>query len=56
MIFAKYDIKSIFKDIQKMELGETVKLKKYYQNCEFLFFFIKKIVFQHYFTKSVVLM
>ena len=25
MIFAKYDIKSIFKDIQRMELGETVK-------------------------------
>ena len=28
MIFTKYDIKSIFKDIQRMELGETVKFKK----------------------------
>ena len=25
MTFAKYDIKSIYKDIQRMELGETVK-------------------------------
>ena len=32
MIFARYDLKSIYKDIQRVELGETVKLKKYYEN------------------------
>ena len=35
MIFARYEIKSIYKDIQKVELGETVKFKKYYENSEF---------------------
>ena len=28
MIFAKYDLKSICKDIQRAELGETVKFLK----------------------------
>ena len=32
MIYARYDLKSIYKDIQRVELGETVKLKKYYEN------------------------
>ena len=32
MIFARYDLKSIYKDIQRVELGEIVKLKKYYEN------------------------
>ena len=45
MIFARYDLKSIYKDIQRVELGETVKLKKYYENSEFLCFFQKKIIF-----------
>ena len=35
MIFARYDLKSIYKDIQRVELEETVKLKKYYENSEF---------------------
>ena len=35
MIFARYDLKSIYKDIQRVELVETVKLKKYYENSEF---------------------
>ena len=41
MIFARYDLKSIliFKDIQRVELGETVKFKKIIRNSEFLFFF-----------------
>ena len=56
MIFAKYDMESIFKDIQRMELGETVKFLKILQKLQFLLFFSKEIVFQHYFTKSVVLM
>ena len=28
MIFARYDLKSIYKDIQRVELGETVNFKK----------------------------
>ena len=39
MVFARYDLKSIYKDIQRVELGETVKFKKYYENSEFLCFF-----------------
>ena len=42
MIFARSDLKSIYKDIQRVELGETVILKKYYENSEFLSFFLKK--------------
>ena len=45
MIFARYDHKSIYKYIQRVELGEIVKLKKYYENSEFLCFFLKKIIF-----------
>ena len=45
MVFARYDLKSIYKDIQRVELGETVKFKKYYENSEFLCFFSKKIIF-----------
>ena len=41
MIFARYDHKSIYKDIQKVKLGEMVKLKKYYENSELLCFFQK---------------
>ena len=35
MIFARYDLKSIFNGIQRVELGETVKFKKQYKNSEF---------------------
>ena len=56
MIFTKYDIKSIFKGIQRMELGETVKFKKNITKIANFCVFSKKIVFQHHFTKSVVLM
>ena len=41
MIFARNDLKSIYKDIQRVELGEIVKCKKYYKNSEFLCFFLK---------------
>ena len=43
MIFAKYDVKSIFKDIQRMELGETVKIN--ITKILYFFFFSKKISF-----------
>ena len=43
MIFAKYDIKSIFKDNQRMELGETVKkFFKILQKLRIFVFFLKK--------------
>ena len=45
MIFARYDLKSIYEDIQRVELGEIVKLKNYYENSEFLWVFSKKIIF-----------
>ena len=45
MIFARYDLKSIYKDIQRVELGEIVKFKKNYENSEYLCFFLKKIIF-----------
>ena len=44
MIFAKYDVKSIFKDIQRVELGETVKIN-ITKIVYFCVFFSKKISF-----------
>ena len=55
IIFAKYDLKSISKDIQRVESGETVKLKN---NTNILNFYVfsKKNHLLHYFIISVVLM
>ena len=51
MIFAKYDIKPIFKDIQRMELGETVEFLKILQKIANFCVFSKKNRFSTLFYK-----
>ena len=45
MKFAKYDTKSIFKDIQRVELGESVKITKILRKFLIFVFFLKKHTF-----------